>query len=357
MSSNDRPDRLILHLGHGKTGSTSIQRTLRASRQALHAAGLLFPDPGRHDNHQLLFPHLHGDLPDDPVQMASLAATPEAARTNAKGLWTALLQQIAKERPRGVILSCENQFRPLPPDALHRLTQHCAQIAQRTQVVAYLRSPAQFFLSNIQQDVKKRAEFRPISASRIRDTLGPFVDHGPGPVSARCFARDQLLGGDVVTDFAQRFLPELDADSLTRGAAEENSSVSAEAMALLQQVFRGHRDLPRAYAKDLKGFRKIIVETDKAVEGYRRPALFSEVRQIAEARVSDLEWTRDVLGVTFADVPAPGMTRAAAETAYATLRDVAQVCAVDSHRLEALWQQTLARAKTQARPFGWLFRR
>ncbi|MBV7397400.1 hypothetical protein [Mameliella sediminis] len=356
MTTEFRAERLILHLGHGKTGSTSIQRCLRSSAPQLMAAGVLFPDPGRHDNHQLLFPHLHGDLPDDPVQMASLADTVQEARANASRLWEDLLTQIAREKPRTIVLSCENQFRPLPTEALARLTENCARIAKRTDVVAYLRSPAPFFLSNVQQDIKKRPEFRPISPSRIRDTLEPFVDHGPGPVHARRFARDHLLGGDVVVDFVSRFLPELDPDALARGSEEDNTSVSAEAMTLLQQVFRGTRELPRRYAEDKKALRKIIVAMDAEVPGAKRPGLFPQVRAICEARVTDLEWTQHALDVSFPDMGAPEMPQPEAEALFSELRDVAQICAVDDTRVEALWQASLSRAKARSRPWSRLFR-
>lgn len=339
--------RLILHLGHGKTGSTSIQRSLRASQKVLSASGVLFPDPGRHDNHQFLFPHLHGSLPDDPVQLASLGVSPADARRTAARYWQALKDAMEQERPKVLVLSCENQFRPFSPAALQRLTDHCRQLAEQTEVVAYLRSPASFFLSNVQQDVKKRPEFRPISASRCRDTLEPFIQHGPGSVTALRFAREALEGGDVVTDFVTRFLPELDPASLTRDTTEENTSVSAEAMALLQDMFRGERVPPRAYRRDLKAFRKIIVDTDAQVSGRKRPTLFDHVRHATEARVMDHDWLRDTLGVAFPDLEADPMPRQEAEVIYGGLHDVADICPVDAVRKEALWQAALDAGRAQ----------
>ncbi|SNS31006.1 hypothetical protein [Antarctobacter heliothermus] len=336
--------RLVLHIGHGKTGSTSIQRALRASGPLLADRQVLFPDPGRHDNHQLLFPFLTGSLPDDPVQMSSLAPTPEAAHAQAAQLWNDLRSRIANERPQTVVLSCENQFRPFPPEAMARLRETCAQIADETQVIAYLRSPSPFFLSNVQQDVKKRPEFRRISASRIRDALGPFVSDGPGPITARLFSREALLNGDVVTDFMAQALPEIDAGALTRGPAEENSSVSAEAMALLQQIFRGTRPVPARFRDNLKAFRKIVVATDAKVPGAARPRLFDQVRAVTEARVTDLDWTRDILGVAFPDLGPASMPQEDAEAAFQRLRDVGDICAVDAARQESLWQASVAEA-------------
>ena len=347
--------RLILHLGHGKTGSTSIQRSLRASGDVLKAAGILFPDTGRHDNHQFLFPHLHGSLPDDPVQLASLGPSPAAARKTAAQYWEALGQAMLDNRPDVLVLSCENQFRPFTPAALKRLTEHCQTLAEQTEVVAYLRSPASFFLSMAQQDVKKRPEFRRISPSRCRDTLEPFLDHGPGPVTALGFSRATLAGGDVVQDFVTRFLPEVDPAQLTRDTTEENTSVSAEAMALLQEMFRGTRSAPRAFRKDLKALRKIIVETDAKVDGSTRPVLFDHVRAAVEARVTELDWLHQCFKLTFADLRNTDMSRDEAEVIYAGLHDIADICAVDNDRKEALWQAAVKTSTARLGPLRRLF--
>ena len=348
-----RAERLILHIGHGKTGSTSIQRALRASGPLLEAHNILFPDPGRHDNHQLMFPYLTGSLPDDPVQMASLAPTEKMARDQAARLWEDLRRRIEKEHPQTVVLSCENQFRPFSAEAMARLRESCTRIAKRTEVIAYLRSPAPFFLSNVQQDVKKRPDFRTISASRVRDTLEPFVKEGPGPVSARLFSREALLKGDVVADFMALALPEIAPGALTRGTAEENTSVSAEAMALLQQVFRGNRPLPARFRNRAKAFRKIVVATDAQIPGARRPQLFDHVRAATEARVTDLDWTSDALGVRFPDLAPPKMRREEAEEAFQGLQAVADICTVDTARLETLWHASQANAHSTG---GWLKR-
>ncbi|KUF12558.1 hypothetical protein [Pseudoponticoccus marisrubri] len=301
----------------------------------------------------MLFPHLHDALPDDPVQMASLADSAVAARRQAERLHDDLRARIAAERPDTVVLSCENQFRAFDATAMARLCQTCATLAETVEVAVYLRAPAPFFLSNVQQDVKKRPEFRWISPSRVRDVLEPFVTHGPGPVTARRFARDALVGGDAVTDFVTTWLPGLDPAALSRGAAEENSSVSAEAMALLQEMFRGQRPLPGRYARDLKGLRKRIVALDAQLPGQTRPVLFDAVRDCVEARVADLDWTDEVLGVRFPEMGAPALSRSEAETLYAGLHDVADICTVDAARKEALWQA----ACDEARPLARLARR
>ncbi len=342
--------RLVLHLGHAKTGSTAIQRALRASEAALSRAGVLFPDPERHDNHQLIFPHLTGEVPEDPVQLDALGGDPDAARAHAARLWDLLLYRIADETPDTVVISSENHFRPFGPEALAQLRARCADIAAETEVVAYLRSPASFFLSNAQQDVKKRPEFRYLSPSRFRDTLEPLLSDGPGAVTTMRFARDALGGDDAVTDFFARFLPEVDAGTIERGAAEENTTVSAEAMALLQEVFRETRDLPAGYTTQKKALRKIIVACDAALPGQTRPQLHEHVRRLTEARCTDLEWLAETCGITFPDIGQQAMSPETAEAQYLQLHDIADLCPIDPERREALWEAVLRSARAARNP-------
>ena len=230
------------------------------------------------------------------------------------------------------------------------------EIAETVTVIAYLRSPAPFFLSNVQQDIKKRPEFRWVSASRIRDTLEPVLEHGPGPLIARPYERASLSDRDVVNDFCRQVLPALDPAALKRQPDTDNATVSAEAMRLLQQVFRAERPLPKPYGRDPKGFRKLLVATDPTVPGMTRPCLHEEVRQIVEARVTDGDWVADRLGVRFDDVAPPGITRDAAEQRFKRLRDIDQLCPVDADRQEALWQAAVAAAARDARPAARLAR-
>ncbi len=350
-------ERLILHIGHGKTGSTSIQRTLRASDEALGRAGVLFPDPGRHDNHQLLFPHLWGVLPDDPVQLASLGTNPSEIRDHAAARFEDLKARIAADAPRDVVLSCENQFRTFPPEAFARLTRTCAELARRVEVVAYLRGPASYALSKVQQDVKKRPEFLYLSQTRLRDVLEPFLEHGPGPLTAVRFARDALADGDVVSDFVTRMLPRVDRDALIRGKDEDNTTVSAEAMAVLQELFRDTRPLPAAVRADKKAFRKIVVATDATLPGAARPRLHDAVREVIEARVTEAPWLKERLGLVFPEQQAPKMSPAQAEERYSRLHDIADLCPVDAARKSALWQASLDAAEARGSVLGRLLRR
>lgn len=343
---NDRPD-LLLHLGQDKTGSTALQRSLFASPQQLRAAQLYFPDPGGHASHRQIFPHLTGCLPDDPVQLRTLARTPEAAFRTAKQMWEQTCKALDRERPKTLILSSETEFRSFPVAGFDRLRDVLDQSVDQVKVVAYLRSPASFFLSRVQQDLKKRPMPNRIPPDHYRRVLEPWRKFGPGPVEVMEYRREALIQGDVIADFCQRFLPALEASSLT-DPGYSNPTLSAEAMELLQDFHRGERPAPYAfYARRPQRFKNLIARADQRVEGRARPRLRDDLRAVIEARCTDLDWLADTCGVRFADVRPPEMPADLAEERFQALRDVSDICPVDPARKAALWHeaQILARAE------------
>ena len=262
-----KPD-LLLHIGHGKTGSTSIQRVLDANRPALEAAGIVLGEADGHANHQQIFSFLT-DLPKDKLPAYQDAARElKKARRDGARLWHRLEEQVARVRPRLVVLSCENQFRAYPPEAFRRMNDRLRPLFGDIRVMAYLRAPASYFLSAAQQDLKKRPAFELPTASRFRDTLEPWMTLGPGQLVVRGFARDTLEGGDVVTDFVTRYLPGIAPDTLVRSPDDENETVSAEAMEVLQQYFRGDIRSPhRHYDRRPQRYKWLVRHADAAVGG------------------------------------------------------------------------------------------
>jgi hypothetical protein len=344
---SDRPD-LLVHIGHGKTGSTAIQRTLQRNAPALAAAGVLWPDADGHANHQEIFHHLTGEVKRAPGAPASPRDDARRLRRSAR-LWETLLERIAAERPRLVVLSCENQFRPFALAALARLSGLLAPQFGAIRVVAYLRAPASHFLSAAQQDLKKRPEFEIPSRSRYRDTLEPWMRHGPGPVTCLRFGRADLRNGDVVEDFCTRFLP-LDFAALTPMGDPENVTVSAEAMEMLQTYFRGALPPPHPwYGRRPQRMKALIRAGDAATPGFAKPCLHAGLKEAFEARATDLGWLEDTFGITFDEVEPAAMSVEAAEARVVGLRDVADICPIDPERRAALQAKLQAIAAREQR--------
>ena len=130
---------LILHIGPPKTGTTSIQRTLVASQNALLSRGILHPDttPHKH-NHRNLIPYLTSsdtseELPD----------TVQAAKV----LWEGIVQEIERTDPHTIILSSEQLFRVWSPEQAQAITAKLRAVASHITIVAYVREPAASTLS------------------------------------------------------------------------------------------------------------------------------------------------------------------------------------------------------------------
>ena len=54
MTDKDCRMKLVLHLGHGKTGTSSIQATLLANAELLAANGIAYPAPEKRAGHSAL---------------------------------------------------------------------------------------------------------------------------------------------------------------------------------------------------------------------------------------------------------------------------------------------------------------
>lgn len=326
---------LLIHIGQGKTGSTSIQNFLRSNPEMLQDAGVLFPETGKHTNHQDIFSYLTDDVKQHDPSLSGARAD-DRKRALGKTFWQNACETMHKIPPRLVILSCENQFRPFPAAALQRLTNELRPHFDRIDVCAYLRDPASHFLSSAQQDLKKRPDFTIPSRSYFRDTLEPWSLHGPGPLTCVRFARSELAGQDVVTDFCQRFAG-IDPSSAKRSATEDNTSLSPEAMEIMQRYLRGEIDAPTRYhAKRTQRMKALVQEADSNCPGFSRPRLRDGLKEAIEAREQDLDWLEQTFGVRFPEISQPSMPPQEADLRIRGLSRVSDICVTDPARIETL---------------------
>ena len=332
--------RLVFHIGHRKTGSTALQSAFAASRARLAARGVLYPEPPHSVNHRAL---------------KAFFREGGAADATAAARWEAIVAEVRAAAPQTVVLSAEGFFRPMTGPEMARLVAELGRIAGTVEIVAYVRSPASYFLSSTQQHLKRAAEIRIPSPTRCRDALEPYLLGGPGRVIVRAFERDRLVGGDILADFCAAALPELAPADFDAGAGEANVTVSAEAMALLQEANAGAWRGP-GRAPDLSARRlgDLIRRADRRLPGGTRPRLHAEVEAAIAAQAADLGWLAETFGVTFADAgpPAmdPAMDPAAAAARLRRIATVADMCPVDRDREAALRATVAAAARARANP-------
>jgi hypothetical protein len=161
---------LVLHLGMGKTGTSSIQAFLNQNRKPLAETGILYPrTPGRTRHVRLTL----AVQPDQALVKRRgwrrLGETdPEAFR---KTFRRRLFSEINESGLSRVLFSDEALFGS-PDDALRRLRRLTDQIAHHLRLVVYLRRQDDHLVSRYQQVVK-------VGETRRLSERVPQVDQHP----------------------------------------------------------------------------------------------------------------------------------------------------------------------------------
>jgi hypothetical protein len=343
--------RLILHIGQPKTGTTTLQKTLQASRSALLNAGIFHPNTGKDPNHKVLLPHLTGcHLACITPASRSLKIDPRKIMLESKERWSDFLADNNNYKPNTIILSSEQLFRVKTKDDLESLTNHLKPLASEIIFTAYLREPASSMLSGAQQLLKSQPDFKLRHKNTFRRVLEPYIKSGLGKMSLRVFDRKSLEGGDIVNDFFTHYIPNFDQQRLSH-CKDANTSMSAEAMALMQEINRKER--PASSTKVLK---RIIASVDGKVEGYSRPRMHDHVRHAIRSRCTDLNWLEDQFGIIFQSNDATAMSANKADEICEALDRVHDICEIDVDRKEALWI-TACNDLNSKRPISRLIRR
>lgn len=196
---------LVLHVGPPKTGSTALQSALLASREELERAGILawIRKPANGSGLSTLYQR--GGRMQPFLRAHYDFETMEQARRWSEGNWQDFETDIRRARPALTILSGET-FIALGdhPDFVGRLRA----LFDRITVTAYARDPVSLFVSGLDQRIRAGAR----SAGLIGETFQPYAhtealrsyaaSFGTQNMVVRNLARDNLAGGDVVTDFA-----------------------------------------------------------------------------------------------------------------------------------------------------------
>jgi len=208
------PDReCFLHIGHTKTGSTSIQNALGAHREALARHGVCYPRSPGWGNHALLPAAMAApELRERGVHPAFWGGLPPAERI------ARFLEEFPKEmaalppETRLVVLSSEQCIHMQPDVAsVARLRDFLAPHFRRVRIVVYLRRQDEHYASAYTQllrDGVVEAPRLPAGGSRqlahydYAGLLRRWAEvFGEDAVLPRLFERELLVNGDAIDDF------------------------------------------------------------------------------------------------------------------------------------------------------------
>jgi hypothetical protein len=233
------PVDVVLHVGMGKTGTSSVQFFLRDHREALVEAGLLYPmTPGRGRHHKLSLSVKSDE---------ELARSPEWARLGQndsqrfrRRFRRKVLTEVEESGLSRVLFSDEVLFGSSYP-ALRRLGTWLTSVARTLRVVVYLRRQDEHLVSRYQEEVKLGETRRLDSWARL-DYSGLYDYHTrlrrhtelltPTELVVRRYERDRFPDGSVLQDFLDAVGVDLDVGDVAGG--DRNVGLDAESLEFLR---------------------------------------------------------------------------------------------------------------------------
>lgn len=230
-------EKVILHIGLDKTGSSAIQQACHSNRAILHNLGVLYPVDFWHGQFGSVWL-------DDPAtyfyntsQGRERKSKAEIQKEDAEYL-AVLNAEISASTAGTLVLSYEG-FSELGAAALERMHGYLKDIAPRTKVLLYCRDPLEYAASAISQLAKSGINttgMPPIHA--YRDICEKFKQiFGADSLVVRLFEKDSLPQGDVRIDFFDAIgLKAAEIKKLNLPESLNNSSLSAEAISIAQAI-------------------------------------------------------------------------------------------------------------------------
>jgi hypothetical protein len=294
--------KIIIHIGTGKTGSSSIQKSLS------HAAdeGLLY---------DITYPKIQKKKFDHEflaISYKPFSKLPRVIRTKYAGKENILEKDRVKYRrqflnilnkSQKVILSSE-YLTNFNPEEISLLKNDLRELGyEDIKIVVYVRKPSSYYLSFIQQQLKAS---KCISDPRtfsypFKKTICNWHNFFPGKIIVKPFDITKLKNNCVVQDFlhtiSQTF--EIDIDHNIK-ICNLNSSMSAEAMVIMQKyrrIFYNSKD--NIFMKDSSKLFNILVEIENQIN-QTKPMLKKDVgKLVVNNHVDDLKWLNQHYGITF----------------------------------------------------------
>jgi len=232
---------LVLHIGSGKTGTTSIQNFLHLNRERLAELGHLYPkSPGAKRHLRLgLFVKPDSELDGTIVWSRQRFSDPTAFRRSFR---RKLFAEINDSGLSHVILSDEALYGS-SNEAIRRLRTFTDRNARRLRLVLYLRRQDDHLSSRYQQ-VVKTGEVRRLAERTKRLDLSSTYDYHtrlstwqrlvePTEFVVRRFERDSFVDGSLFQDFLDAAGVDVRADDLEQ-VEPRNESLDAEAVEFLR---------------------------------------------------------------------------------------------------------------------------
>ena len=220
----------FIHIGTGKTGTTSIQNSLSSQKQKL--AGIGYPNIVGNAHHFLEV--IYQDYSRLSRGHRSAYADKSALAKDAKVLKTKFLKRASQNQ--NIIISSEFLGRMQEPQ-IQSLKEDLDEAGYTDyQILCYVRDPISYFKSSLQQ--KMKASHRPINPRifkyGVRQSIERYRSCYGDNVVVRAYD-ENLYKGDVVQDFLKLAGKFFKVEFSKVESRNTNRSLSAEAMFILQR--------------------------------------------------------------------------------------------------------------------------
>lgn len=270
----------FIHIGMEKTGSTSIQWFLREHARQLRRAGVGYPlgTSGRANHNFLASAYIPPDSP-------RLSRGARSGRARQPGYLEEFRSTIMAEIGSHdcVVISGEHLFRLTANEVGALKLDLEAAGVRETRVIGILRSPASFYLSFVQQELKGSGAFPSPDGFYI-----PYAERAAGWLQhfdCRFFEFEAMSASGIIATFVKQLEQffGVDLSPLPRDVPRTNDSLSPEEMQLVQ-------DFRRRWFPDDDGI--LNRETTRLVDflrrhrdtSWRKPALRPEVEALISER-------------------------------------------------------------------------
>jgi hypothetical protein len=229
--------KIILHIGSGKTGSTSIQRALYECR-SLNDHVLKFPVLLNWKNNQVFrfaFCESHKATSNIRNKYVNKQDDYLDFQNAIKKNFT---EQVSNHEV--VMVSSEFLFMSSQEEAL-RIKDFLNELGfDEIHVVMYLRDPAKYYLSLAQQSLKSQHKL-PSPDNFNYDLVGAINNWSsaqPASLTVKEFDKSKLVEGDVVKDIEQYILSVIEEPITLSLSKQQNESMSVEGTAILQEYHK-----------------------------------------------------------------------------------------------------------------------
>lgn len=243
---------LLLHIGTGKTGSTSIQSFLKKNRKRLLEGGTLFPRSLGDSNHYNLFLIAQNSAASDkPMRMRGIVGREQQKIIKAK--WRKeFKEEVADSKADRCIVSAEH-LSQLKEDEVLGLRDFLCGVFNRVKILIYLRDPVDYAVSmydtalkigGLRQEPLPPEYGGPADYKQIlRMWSGAFQKEN---INVRIFDRRELIDGSVVVDFSDA--TGISLDGLEHSDHFENRSLNVTGQKILSKI---NKKLPRTLSNGL----------------------------------------------------------------------------------------------------------